>query len=72
MCQFLKCNALFCCGGGPTFGCICEGVCGAAAAFDGPIFGCVFGWCIEGIKSGYARGKWQVLPYSACSIFYVE
>ena len=61
--------ALFCRGGGPTFCCMYEGVLGAAAAFDGPILGCVSGGVLRVFRTVVPSGKWQVLTYSAGPIF---
>lgn len=69
MCWFLKCNALFCCGGGPTFCCIYERALVAAAAFDGPSFGCVLGGVLRVFRAVVPSGKWLVLTYSAGPIF---
>ncbi len=69
MCYFLRCNTLFCSRGGPAFCCIYVGVFWAAAAFDGPILGCVLDGVLRVFRTVVPSGKWQVLTYSAGPIF---
>ncbi len=74
----LRCHALFCSRGGPTFYCIYVGVLWAVAAFDGPILGCVLGWCFESVKSACAKfmdfglNYWYFCGFVACVLCWLS
>lgn len=69
---FLRCYALFCSCGGPTFCCIYEGVLGAAATFDGPIFSLVLGGVLRVFRAVVPRVNSRCLPTLLALFFCVE